>query len=149
MRQDLGFFTFIFLGDAEAASKILTEALQVPGAPYWLGTLAAEILIKGGDRAAARRMWQEMAEQADSENVRLNALDHLRTIDTRDHADRLQEALVEYERRFGTRPRDLAGLVAAGVTREAVVDASGTPFAYDVTVGKVSVSPKSPLWRPN
>ena len=36
LRQDLGFFTHLFLHDSARAARILHEASQVPGAPYWL-----------------------------------------------------------------------------------------------------------------
>ncbi|HSB60454.1 MAG TPA: hypothetical protein VLI67_01960, partial [Vicinamibacteria bacterium] len=65
LRQDLGFFYFLFLKDAQKASEVLTEASKIPGAAFWLQAMAADLLAKGGDRQKSRRMWQRMYEQAE------------------------------------------------------------------------------------
>src|SRR5262249_50078124 len=46
VRQSLGFFIFLFLKDAPRASETLLEARKIPGAPYWLESLAADLLRK-------------------------------------------------------------------------------------------------------
>ena len=148
LRQDLGFFTHLFLHDSARAAEILREARQVPGAPYWLETLGASLLAKGGDRRAARRMWQEMYEQAEAGAIKANARENMRVLDALDQADVLQEAVAEHERRSGRRPRSLAELAASGTPRKPPSDEEGIPFAYDPETGKVSVSTQSPLWRP-
>jgi len=70
LRQDLGFFTYLFLHDVKRAAGILEEAADVPGAPFWLRTLAADLLLKGGERQTARAMWTQMYEQAEEALVR-------------------------------------------------------------------------------
>jgi tetratricopeptide (TPR) repeat protein len=50
LRQYLGFIVFLFLHDSERAAKILNEAAELPGAASWLRTLAAELLLRGGER---------------------------------------------------------------------------------------------------
>jgi hypothetical protein len=148
LRQDLGFYTHLFLHDSVRAAQILHEAMQVPGAPYWLETLGASILAKGGERPAARRMWQQMYDQAEAGAIKANAHENLRVLDALDQADHLQEAVAAYEGRAGRRPRSLAEVAAAGLTRKPLVDEAGVPFAYDPETGTVDVSPQSPLWRP-
>jgi hypothetical protein len=118
----------------------------VPGAPYWLETLGASILAKGGERPAARRMWQQMYDQAEPGAIKANAYENLRVLTALDRVDELQEGVAEYQRRSGRRPRSLAEVVAGG---KSPVDEAGVPFAYDADAGTVSVSPQSPLWRPN
>ena len=51
LRQDLGFFHYIYLKDPQRAAAILLEAAEIPGAAFWLRTMAADLLAKGGDRA--------------------------------------------------------------------------------------------------
>jgi hypothetical protein len=148
LRQDLGFFTFLFLKQPQRAAEILTEARKIPGAPFWLESLAADTLSKGGDRQAARRMWRQMYEQAEEGILKANAQDRLSVLDALDQADRLTTAVAEFERQFGRRPRELEELVARGVTRDAIVDSTGVPFAYDPGSGKVKVAETSRLWRP-
>jgi hypothetical protein len=149
LRQDLGFFTHFFLHEHEKAARILVEASELPGAAFWLKTLAAQILDQGGNREASRRMWQTMYEQAEGDFIKHNALQHLLIIDTADQADRLTEAVREYERRFGHLPENLAEVAARGLAHEPVVDKAGTAFEYDPKTGLVTVARASPYWRPN
>jgi hypothetical protein len=145
LRQDLGFYTHIFLHDSVRAAQILHEAMQVPGAPYWLETLGASLLEKGGDRPSARRMWQQMYDQAEPGAIKANAYENLRVLAALDRVDELQEGVAESQRRSGRRPRSLAEVVA---DRKPPVDPAGVPFVYDPETGVVSVSPQSPVWRP-
>ena len=148
LRQDLGVYTHLFLHDSARAAEILREASRLPGAPYWLETLGASLLAKGGDRPAARGMWQQMYDQAEAGAIKANARENLRVLDALDQADALQEAVAEYERRSGRRPRSLAEVTGGSVPRRPPVDEAGVPFAYDPETGTVSVSPQSALWRP-
>ena len=148
MRQDLGFFHYIFLNDPQRASEILLEAAEVPGAAFWLRTLAADILVKGGERSAARRMWQQMYDQAEEGIIRDNARARLLALDSADVADALTAAVGEFERRFGRRPARLEELAPAGLWKGPLTDASDAPFSYDVETGRVAISASSTMWRP-
>ena len=146
LRQELGFFHFIYNNDAEKAARILVEASEIPGAAFWLKTLAAEVLAKAGKREVSRRMWQAMAEQSDGvmqENARI----HVRAIDAVSAAEALAAGVEAFERRFGRRPRGLEELSAAGLARAPLVDPTGVPFEYDEQSGRVEVSRKSYLRR--
>jgi hypothetical protein len=149
LRQDLGFFHYIYLHDPERAAAILNEAADLPEAAFWLRMMAADLLAKGGERANSRRMWQQMYEQAEPGIIKDNAALRLRILDSRDLADRLTEIVVEFERRTGRRPTRLAELLSAGLWRGPLVDASGTPFGYDPGKGRVFIEPASPMWRPD
>ena len=54
LRQDLGFFLFLYLKDAPRAAQVLEDAAELPGAAFWLRMLAADLLQRGGERAARR-----------------------------------------------------------------------------------------------
>jgi hypothetical protein len=149
LSQDLGFFHFVFLHDAQRAAEILDEASHIPGAPFWLRTLAADLLARGGDRATSRRMWKQMYDQAEEGVIKTNALVHLQVLDARDGADRLTATAQEFERRWGRRPRSLGELGALGVEPASLLDPAGIAFDYDSEQGRVTVSPHSPLWRPD
>jgi hypothetical protein len=149
LRQDLGFFRFLYLHDAEAAARTLHEASGIPGAPFWLNTMAADLLIKGGDRKEARQMWTQMYEQAEEGVIRANAEQRIRTLDALDQADRVTEAAAAFAQRQGRFPRDLRELEASGLVRGGVVDAGGVPFDYDPTSGRARLSNLSPFWRPD
>jgi hypothetical protein len=149
LRQHLGFFHYLYLGDARRAAAVLEKAAELPGAAFWLRTLAAELLSKGGDRAASRKMWQRMHDQEEEGILRENARVQLAIIDSLDLADRLTGLVDEYERRFGRRPERLRELRSAGLWGGPLADLSDVPFRYDVSTGRVSISQESPLWRPS
>jgi hypothetical protein len=148
LRQDLGFFYFLFLHDADTASRILYEASEVPGAAFWLKTLAADVLVKEGDRTKARRMWRQMYDQAEEGVIRANAEHQLAILDGLDQADRLTEAARAFERTYERFPRDLREVAASGIARDRVVDSTGILFDYDPAAGRVRISRTSTLWRP-
>ena len=145
LQQNLGFFHFLYLNDAHRAAAILEEAAKMPGAAFWLKALAAELLSKGGDRAASRTMWQQMHDQAEEGILRNNAEQQLAILDSLDRADELTAVVKEFERRRGRRPRELGEL---GLDRGLLADLSGVPFRYDESSGQVSISRESALWRP-
>jgi hypothetical protein len=146
LRQELGFFHFVYLGDAQRAADVLLEASRIPGAAYWLKTLAGEMLAKGGHRQASRRIWQEMYEQSEGV-MKENARGHLLALDAADTADALTASAEQFRQRAGRLPASLAELQASGLAREGVVDRAGIPFEYDVQTGKVTVSRRSYLHR--
>lgn len=148
LRQDLGFFHYLFLKDAQTASRILLEAAEVKGAAFWLRTLAADLLTKGGDREASRRMWKQMLEQSEEGIIRDNARSRLSILDSLDAADAVARGVLEFEQRHGRRPARLEELVAAGLWRGPLVDAANVPFGYDAATGQVSIQETSPMWRP-
>lgn len=148
LRQELGFFHFLYLGDARGAAAVLTQAAEIPGAAFWLRTLAADLLKQGGDPQASRRMWREMYEQAEEGVLKENARLQLQILDAEDRADALGKAVVRFEEGHGRRPARLSELVVSGTWRGPVVDPAGFVFHYDETTGHVSVPRESPLWRP-
>ncbi len=147
LQQQLGFFTFLFLHDAVRAAAVLNAAGNEPGAPFWLRTLAADLLAKGGDREMAKRMWQQMYEQSEPGVIKQNAQLRLRIYDSLNVADRLTALVGVYESRAGRRPRRLVDLTAAGLWRGPLRDAEGVPFDYDESTGRVSISRRSRLWN--
>jgi hypothetical protein len=147
LRQDEGYFRYLFLHDAEGAARILDEAARLPGAPFWLKTLAADVVTKEGDRATARTMWQRMYEQAEEGILRANARVRLMVLDAMDGADRLTASAAEFCRQAGRWPRSLGELAASGSARGPIVDPSGVPYDYDPRTGRATVSTRSTLWR--
>jgi hypothetical protein len=147
LRQDLGFYHFLFLRDAQKASEILLEASQLPGAPVWLRTLAADTLVRGGERRAARHIWQAIYSQAQGA-IKDNAQTQLWVLDALDEADRLTALVRRFEATTHRRPRSLDELVGAGLLPRRPADAFGVPFEYDAATGEVAVSRRSSLWRP-
>jgi hypothetical protein len=146
LRQDLAFCLFLHLKQPREASRVLTEASELPGAPDWFKNLAADLIAKEGDRDAARRMWARIAQDFEG-FMRVNALNQIEVLDARGEADRLSALVDEFARRSGRRPDSLAELRRAGMLESDPQDAMGTPFEYERETGCVTVSRRSPLWR--
>jgi hypothetical protein len=148
LRQNLGFFRFLYQGDAHGAAAELEEAAALPGAAFWLRTLAADLLAKGGDLEASRQMWQQMYDQEEEGILRMHAADQLAILDSRAAAVHLTALVAEVERRQGRRPERLEELRRLGVWSGPLEDRSGVAFSYDVSTGQVSVARESSMWRP-
>ena len=149
IHQNLGFFIFFYLGDAQRASRMLLESSRLPGAPTWLETLAADLLGRSGDRETARALWRRMYEQAEDGPLRENARRHLVFLEADDRVDELAAQVRRFRERQGRNPASLDELRASGLLPGPALDPTGVPFAYDAESGTVSVSPSSRLWRPN
>jgi tetratricopeptide (TPR) repeat protein len=147
LRNQLGFFYYLFLKDPRKAAEVMLEASRIPGSAYWLKTTAADILGKGGERAAARAMWRDMYEHSPEEPLRNNAKTHLTLLDAADGRDRLQKIVDAYERVRGRRPKSLDELQAAGIAPAELADPSGVRYEYDPKAGTVKIAKTSPLWR--
>jgi hypothetical protein len=148
LRQDLGFFHYLFLDDAEKASEILNEAANIPGAAFWLRNLAADVQDWSGNREKSRLMWRRMFEQAEEGIIKENARVRLQVLDAQDRADLLTQRVSVFQQRFGRRPERLEELGAAELWPGPPLDQSGVAFDYDRESGRVRISERSTLWRP-
>ena len=121
------------------------KASEVPGAPWWLRSLAATTLAQGGDRRSSRAMWVAILQSAEVDWLRKDAERRLVQLQALDMIDALQRAVDDYSRRTGETP-DWQALVRARVLRGIPLDPTGTPF--ELTDGRVQLSKSSSLWPP-
>jgi len=150
LRQELGFFTFLFLHEHEKAAQILLEAEKLPGAPSWLKGMAGNILSRGGERQTARQIWRQVYERAEQGSpMRYNARVSLQRLDALDLVDAIIPQVERFEATTGRRPSSLEELQVAGLLAAAAVDPTGVPFDYDPGTGRVSISRASELWKPD
>jgi hypothetical protein len=125
--QDLGFVYYWHLRDYHAAADMFQRAAAQPGAPNWLRPLAAVTLTEGGNRAASRALWTQLA-QAEEEWLRSSAKLRLTQLDAMDMMDAWRRAR------------------AAGRNPGLPTDPSGTPFDIDPATGDITVSRTSKLF---
>ena len=147
IRWDLGSLWFFFLRDDVKAAAVLLDASKVPGAPFWLESLAASVLGKGGHRKVALEIWKSQYEHSTDGAIRDNALYHIQQIDALDAADSLTRVAEEYARREGHSPASPKDLVAARLIARISSDPSGVPFQYDPQTGRFSIARGSKFWR--
>ncbi len=143
--QDVGFVYYWWLRDYKTAAAWFQKASEVPGAPWWLRSLAAASLTEGGERRGARLLWQQMAQTADNDWLMNEAARRLRQLDALDQIDALQSLVSEFTRRSGLRPESWHDLVRAGFLRGTPADPAGEFYELDPQTGTVTVSPRSPL----
>jgi len=143
--QDIGFIYYWQVHDYSEAARWYELGSGVPGAPWWLRTLAAVTLARGGERPASRFMWQQILQGADNDWLRQQAQLRLTQLDAMDQIDELQEAVNVYHRRKGSWPASWQTLVRDGLVRGTPLDPTGRPYLLDAGTGTVSLSPDSTL----
>jgi hypothetical protein len=143
--EDIGFVHYWYDHDYRAAAAVFQKASEVPGAPWWLRSLAATTLAQGGDRESSRTMWRHIRESAEIDWLKRDAERRLSQLDAFDQIDQLQRLVDRYARQTGRPPADWLTLVRTRVIGGVPVDPSRTPYEIDPG-GRVKLSQASPLW---
>lgn len=143
--QDIGFVYYWWGDDYREAAAWFRRASEVPGAPWWMKSLAATTLAQGGDRASSRLLWESQLAAAENDWLRRDARRRLQQLDALDQVDQLQALVRLYASRTGTFPASWETLVRVRYIRSIPVDPTGTAYTLDSQTGVVAVSPDSPL----
>lgn len=142
--HDIGFVHYWWLQDYETAAHWFERASEAPGAPWWLRSLAAETLARGGDRLGSRALWRQVHRTADNPWLRAEAERRLLQLDALDEIDAYTAAVDRFARRAGRPPSAWAELLPGGAGEP--LDPAGHPYALQRGAGVVSVAPASPLY---
>ena len=142
--QDIGFVYYWWLQDYETAARWFRRASETPGASWWLRSLAADTLTRGGDRRGSRTLWRQVYETADNTWLRTEAERRLLQLDALDELDAYAEAVDRFARRAGRPPSAWAEVLAGAPA--APLDPAGHPYTLQRGSGVVSVAPESPLF---
>ena len=143
--QDIGFVHYWWRHDYRAASEWFRRAGDVPGAPWWLKSLAATTLTEGGDRQSSRVMWEAIRQSAEIDWLRRDAERRLTQLTAMDQVDELQRQVDRVAARVGAPSTGWRPLIQAGMLRDIPVDPSGTPYEINAA-GRVRLSRNSPLF---
>ena len=143
--QDIGFVHYWWRHDYRAASEWFDRASRVPGAPWFLRSIAATTLAEGGDRQSSRTMWESIRASAEIDWLKRDAERRLMQLDVMDFIPTVQAEVDRAAAATGTMPRDWNGLIGAGVVPGIPVDPTKTPYEIDES-GTVILSPQSPLY---
>jgi hypothetical protein len=143
--QDIGFVYYWWVHDYRAAAEWFQRGAEQPGGPWWLRSLAAVTLARGGDRQASRVLWQALAQTPDNEWLQRDAARRLQQLDALDQLDRLQALVGRYRALGGRQPYSWDALVRAGYLRALPLDPAGAPYVIDPATGEVRASADSPL----
>jgi tetratricopeptide (TPR) repeat protein len=143
--EDIGFVYYWNVHDYVKAAAAFNRAADLPKAPWWLRSLAATMLAKGGQRSVSRTLWQQLYNSATDESARNAALTKLRQLDALDIIESLQERIDAFVQRRGTPVTGWRTLVVAGVVRGIPLDPVGVPLELDDS-STVRLSRGSPLF---
>ena len=144
LAHDIAFTHYLYTGDFRAATDWFARAAAMPGAPEWIGALAATTAAQGGNRAGPRQMLQEM-RTAQVEYIRHAAERTLEQLDALDRIDELTTQVETYRTRTGLYPRAWSDLIDARLIPGTPVDSHGVPFGYDSSTHRVTIAAESPL----
>jgi hypothetical protein len=143
--QDIGFVHYWYRQDFRSAAAWFDKASRVPGAPWWMRSLAATTFAQGGDRRSSRQMWMAIRESAEVDWLKQDAERRLLQLRALDEIDSLQVLVSDFLRRTGRRTTTWQELVSDRVLPAVMADPSGTP--YELTQdGNVRLSRTSLLW---
>lgn len=143
--QDIGFVHYWWRQDYQAASAAFEKASRIPGAPWFLQSLAATTIAEGGDRRSSRTMWEAIRATAEIDWLRNDAERRLMQLDALDFIDSVQERVDRFTAAAGAPPSDWAALIRAGSIPGVPTDPTGTPYELS-QYGRVQLSRKSPLF---
>ena len=142
--EDIGFVHYWYEHDYHAAAEWFRKASELPGAPWWLRSLAATTLAQGGDRQSSKLMWEAIRQSAEIPWLRRDAERRLLQLRVLDEIDALQRAVDDYARRTGQPPANWDALIRAGILRGVPAEPTGTPYELGLD-GRVRLSRDSPL----
>jgi hypothetical protein len=142
--HDIGFVYYWRFRDYNSAALWFQRAAEKPNAPLWLKPLAASMLARGEDRAAARFLWQQIA-QSEEPWLRRTAERSILQLQAMDQIDQLNAVV----KRFPPAAGELYSwpdLLRRHVLRLLPYDPTGTPYEIDPSSGQVRVAAQSPLF---
>jgi tetratricopeptide (TPR) repeat protein len=142
--HDIAFVYYWHNGDPVTASHWFQRASEQPNAPNWLGAVAANMLIEGGDRRNARLLWQQIRE-SEQEWLQRSAERTLAQLDALDAIDQLQGIVQKSPPPPGT-PYSWIDFVRRRVLPGVPVDPTGVPYAIAPETGEVTVATTSSLF---
>lgn len=145
--QDVGFVYYWWLQDYRQAAAWFDKASRISGSPWWLRSLAATILVEGGDRRSSRTLWLQLYETAEESWVKNNARIRLAQLDALDEIDQLARLVDRYQQGAGRFPANWEAVLAARLISTIPSDPAGVPYRLDAAQpGGVTIAPSSPLY---
>jgi tetratricopeptide (TPR) repeat protein len=141
--QDIGFVHYWWRQDYRAAADWFKKASDVPGAPWFLQSLAATTLAEGGDRRSSRTMWEAIRQSAENDWLRNDAERRLKQLQAADVIDEVQRRIDAAASKAGS-VSDWSDFMRR-VLRGVPMDSTRTPLEIDGQ-GRVHLSSESSLY---
>ena len=136
---DLGFIYYTELKDFKNAAEAFERGSHVPDAHPFLKVLAANTAQHAQEYATARLLWSAAYQSSQEENIRRNAIEHLRAIQVDEDAGNLQNAVTRFVQANGRIPTSLWEVASAEHLAGIPVDPDGVPYELSID-GQVLVA---------
>jgi tetratricopeptide (TPR) repeat protein len=161
--QDLAYI-YWKQGRYQEASETYGRGGAINGAPAWLKTLQAVLLLKGGERETAREIFRRMYEESDDDYTKKLSLARLKSLQAEDEMALLGRLLDAWRERNGSCPHSLPVLVRSlsPPLRNQMVqggmqfddnylplDPEGFPYDYNPSTCTIALAEKSAIVRWN
>ena len=146
--------------DYEAAAETYEAGSKIAGAPPFMRQMAAAMLTRGGSRAVARAMYEQMLVEAEDEQSKRNAQLRLMELDSLEETEAVNSILASVKEESGSCPARLSAVfprlrpvnLANGDFRVDgsgnLVDPGGTAYDYDPVKCAIALSKESKIPRP-
>ncbi len=125
---DLGFVYYTELKDYKSAAQVFEKGSKVPNAHPYMQIMAAQMAAHSGDLDTARMLWSATYETSYEANIRMNAMEHLRSIKVDKDVINLESAVNQFRERAGYFPSNMTELVVGEHLRGVPVDPDGNPY---------------------
>ena len=144
--MDIGFIYYWWVQDYEQAAEWFDRAADVPGASWWLRSLAANTLAAGGSRESSRMLWRQLYDSADSDWIRTEATRRFTQLQALDDIDQLIAAARRFYELESRPPASWQELVDAKMLSGIPLDPTARPYVIDSVNGTINVSEDSSLF---
>jgi hypothetical protein len=125
---DLGFVYYMELRDYKKSAETFERGTHVPNAHPFLQILAAQMAQHAGEYETARMLWTATYQTTHEQQIKDNAVGHLRALRVDEDVEHLQKAVTRFGERTGRLPASMAELSAAEGLRGTLVDPDGHPY---------------------
>lgn len=137
---NLGFVYYTELKDYKHAAEVFAQGSQIPGAHPFMKILAAQMAQHAEDFQTARLLWSAAYQSTQENEIRQNALEHLRAIQVDEDVTNLQTAVTRFVAANGGHiPTSLWRVAAAEQLPGIPVDPEGNPYELSLD-GEVLVA---------
>lgn len=134
----VGYDYFYELHDVRAAARYFRMAAVLPGAPEYLGKLAARMTVQAGDPEAALEFLQRLSMQTQDERIRAGLQKRMQEVVIERDLRFLEEGVRRYRARYGKFPQTMEALVTGGIVNRVPAEPLGGSYRVNPSDGTVS-----------
>jgi len=126
---ELGFiYYYMQPKDYAHAAEAFERGTKVPDTNIFLRVLAAQMAQHAGEIQTSRMLWQVAYETTQDDQIRKNAVAHLRALKVDEDITELEKLVAAYRERTGVLPSSFSVLIGAGMLRGVPADPDGKPY---------------------